>query len=116
MALFTSQADKALGKHESIFFSKDLQMSELAFEIPSNVICQAVDKDLVVLNTDTEVYSSLDSIGKDFWEAALANSNANAAVASLLEKYDAREQILRQDYLKFTNQLTEMGLLKKIGA
>jgi len=82
------------------------------YKQPSSVIAQELDQDLVLFQVDSEVYYSLDSVGRKFWSAALTHSAIDDAVDALLSEYDADKDTIRADFLEFTSKLTESGLLE----
>jgi hypothetical protein len=95
-------------------YSLGKEMSKTLYIQPDSVVAQELDQDLVLLDMATEVYFSLDSVGRTFWNVALNAETEDHAVDLLLEKYEVDRALIESDFSEFTIKLVEMGLLMKV--
>jgi hypothetical protein len=79
--------------------------------VPTNVLIRFLDQESVLLNLETERYFGLDAVGTRMWQVATAAATVEAALAQLLEEYDAPEERLRADLAKLLDRLVENGLI-----
>jgi hypothetical protein len=79
--------------------------------VPTNVLIRFLDQESVLLNLETERYFGLDAVGTRMWQVATAAATVEAALAQLLEEYDAPEERLRADLAKLLDHLVENGLI-----
>lgn len=67
---------------------------------------QEVDGELVLLDTRSDHYYGLDSVGKTFWETIETNKgDIEKSITDLLEIFDVDEATLRRDMANFLHQL-----------
>jgi hypothetical protein len=79
--------------------------------VPSNVLIRFLDQESVLLNLETERYFGLDAVGTRMWQVLTAAPSVEAAVAQLLEEYDAPPERLRADLANLLEHLLENGLI-----
>lgn len=79
--------------------------------VPANVLIRFLDQESVLLNLETERYFGLDAVGTRMWQVLTAAPNVEAALAQLLEEYDAPEERLRTDLASLLEHLVENGLI-----
>lgn len=79
--------------------------------VPSNVLVRFLDQESVLLNLETERYFGLDAVGTRMWQVVTAAETVNAALAQLVEEYDAPPETLRTDLTKLLQHLIENGLI-----
>lgn len=79
--------------------------------VPSNVLVRFLDQESVLLNLDTERYFGLDAVGTRMWQVVTVASTVDAALAQLVEEYDASPETLRTDLTKLLEHLIENGLI-----
>ena len=79
--------------------------------VPANVLIRFLDQESVLLNLETERYFGLDAVGTRMWQAVTAAPTVDAALAQLLEEYDAPGERLRADLAKLLDHLVENGLI-----
>lgn len=84
-----------------------LQHSEYSKE----VLFQELDGEAVLLDLNSEQYFGLDTLGTRIWQLIESKDNLAAIHQTLLAEYDVSSEQLRDDLIKFTQQLLEVGLI-----
>ena len=79
--------------------------------VPDAVISRELEGETVVLNLETGVYFGLDGVGTDIWNALQSGGRIEDAFNALLGQYEVQSATLRDDLLRFVNQLAAKGLL-----
>ena len=80
--------------------------------VPEAVISRELDGETVVLNLETGVYFGLDGVGTDIWNALQKGGRIEDTFNALLQQYDVQAAALKDDLLRFVNQLASKGLLQ----
>ena len=80
-------------------------------EIGDDVLFQALDQDIILLNMATSQYYGLDSIGADIWKLLMEHRNADRVVDLVCAKYEVDEATARRDLQALIQSLREAGLL-----
>ena len=80
--------------------------------VPEAVISRELDGETVVLNLETGVYFGLDGVGTDIWNALQGGGRLEDAFNAVLNQYDVQPAALKDDVLRFVNQLAAKGLLQ----
>ena len=80
-------------------------------QIPSSVFIQEVDNEVIILDTITEEYFSINEVGKDIWDLISKNQSLKAIKEELLLVYEIDEKQLEVDILNFIKALNEKGLI-----
>ena len=70
------------------------------------------DGEAVLLNTRTERYFGLDSMGVQIWSTLVSSPTIGEAYESLLDEYDVEAVRLRADLENFVEDLVSNGLLE----
>ena len=76
------------------------------------VFAQEVDGEMVLLDMNSENYFGLDGVGTDIWQAIEEKKVLQEVLDTLLEQYDAEEEVLKKDLITFVQKLEESGLVK----
>jgi len=79
--------------------------------VPSNVLIRFLDQESVLLNLETERYFGLDTVGTRMWQVVTTSRTVDAALAQLVEEYDAPLETLRTDLTNLLQHLLENGLI-----
>jgi len=82
--------------------------------ISQTLFVQAVDDEIILLDTQSENYFSLDPMGKVMWEQLSDKPSLQALEAYMLEHYDVSKEVLKKDIEVFittllTNKLITLG-------
>jgi hypothetical protein len=80
--------------------------------IPSDVLIRFLDQESVLLNLETERYFGLDAVGTRMWQLVTAAATVEAALAQLVEEYDASPETLRTDVTNLLQHLLDNGLIE----
>ena len=90
-----------------------LAMREAAkYCIPSHVICETLDSEMVLLNLDTGIYFGLNASGVCVWKHLSETQTYQSAVTELCQAADASEEQVRRDVERLVARLLEHGLLQ----
>ena len=87
--------------------------SSPSFEIPPSVIYRQVEKEVVLLNLETEQYFALNEVGANVVNQ-LTQESIEEAIDSLLIVYEVDPEVLRRDVQNLTDALMEAGLLQRV--
>lgn len=79
--------------------------------LAKEVLFQKVDDEVILLNLETEIYYSLDSVGARFLDAALESESIEVAVDKLEAEYDATRDCIENDMIAFISELKDKGLI-----
>jgi Coenzyme PQQ synthesis protein D (PqqD) len=63
--------------------------------VPAHVLVRILDRELVLLNLETEQYFGLDGTGTPMWQLATASPSIDSAYHELLAEYDVEPELLR---------------------
>ena len=85
---------------------------DTALNIPSSVLYTTVDNDVVLLNTRTNKYYSLDEVGACFWKLLSEGKTLRETHQTLLEEYEVEAVQLEQDLLELLTDLQENDLVE----
>ena len=80
--------------------------------IPVSVLSTTVDQDVVLLNTLTNKYYSLDEVGARLWSLLSEDKTLRDAHQALLKEYEVESSQLEQDLLELLGELQESGLVE----
>jgi hypothetical protein len=80
-------------------------------QIPSSVFIQEVDNEVIILDTITEEYFSINEVGKDIWDLISKNQSLKAIKEELSLVYEIDENQLEVDIINFIKALNEKGLI-----
>lgn len=74
------------------------------------VATQEVDDEIIVLDMNTEHYFGLNKIGSAIWQAIKEKQVLSEVYETLIERYDAKAEVLRTDLENFVEKLLKSGL------
>jgi len=80
--------------------------------IPDTVFLQEVDDEMILLDTDTQEYFSLNEVGGVFYQAMKHETNFLKLIEMLSEHFEVEQNKIEKDFTVFINSLEEKGLLK----
>lgn len=76
------------------------------------VFVQEVDEEMILLDTNTQHYFSLDEIGAIFYHFLEEEENLEIIVKELSEHFLKDEKVIENDLLQFLEALKEKGLVQ----
>ena len=83
------------------------------YTIPSDVLFQEVNGEVVALSMTTGNYHGMNEVASRMWHLIQQHENLDSAIATLLEEYDVPETQLRKDMSQFVEQLLSSGLIEE---
>ena len=83
--------------------------------IPEQVLTSKVGDETVLLNLQTGMYYSLDTVGTRFIEELQRTGELNQVHHALLEQFDVSTAKLEADLLKLSQDMLTRGLLVRDG-
>lgn len=83
-----------------------------SFEIPTWVLRREVDRQMVLLNVESEQYFGLNEVGAHI-VARVTEQPLDEAVADLMNDYEVDPEILLRDVHKVIDDLVREGLLAR---
>lgn len=87
-------------------------MSPARVEQSDDVIYQALQDEIVLLNLKSQKYFGLDDVGSAIWKLLVEHGDVEAAADRLCGEYDVDRATLRKDLGVLIGRLLEAGLLK----
>ena len=81
-------------------------------KISKRVFAQIVDDEMVLLDTVTQNYFGLDSVGSVMWQTIEEKIVIKDILYTLLEYYEVEEDILKRDLFIFIDSLVNSQLLE----
>ncbi|MDD2837509.1 PqqD family protein [Sulfuricurvum sp.] len=81
------------------------------YSIPSSVLLQEIDNELLIFNSETGQFYSVNDTGAVIWESIIEHDNLGDVLDDISEVFDVDRDILINDLLKFVLPLYEQGLL-----
>src|SRR5262245_55031336 len=87
-------------------------MSSTSFRINSpQVIREAFENEVVIVNLETGTYYSLDNIGAFIWSSIEAGANASTIIDALSRHYQNNDQEISREVARFLNELQQEALI-----
>lgn len=78
----------------------------------TEVICQELDGEMVILDLQQEQYFGLNDVGTRLWQLVSAGRNTDEIMETLLSEFDVDEVTLRSDIGGLIQQLTAAKLVR----
>jgi hypothetical protein len=72
---------------------------------------QNIDDEMVLLDTQRDVYFALDAIGRVMWEQLNHSQSLQDLITYMLENYDVEENVLKKDIEIFIEKLLNNKLI-----
>lgn len=80
--------------------------------IPSSVVGEELDGEMVLLNLETGIYFGLNPVGTQLWRELGGHGDLQTAVLNICQRYSTvSEQTIREDIRSLVAELTSKGLL-----
>ena len=80
--------------------------------VPAHVVFRAFVSETVLLNIETGKYYALDEVGGHFYEVMCRSPSLDVAVEALLTEFDASEDRIREDLVRYCGELLPRGLIE----
>lgn len=77
----------------------------------SEVLCQQVDGESVLLDLKSESYFGLDPVGTYMWQIMEQHGDLKSVYEQTLQQYDVEPETLRQDIERLCSELSNAGLI-----
>ena len=81
------------------------------YVVPDRVVAAPVPEGVAILNTQTNRYYTLNSVGEFIWRGLCAGQSGDAIVAGLSEEYDVDPVLARSDLTALLGKLEAAGLI-----
>lgn len=85
----------------------------MKYQIPQTVFIQEIDDEVIVLDTETQEYFSLNEVGKDVLDFISKNLSHDEIVEELCSMYEVEKNQIENDFQNFIKALEEKGLIFK---
>lgn len=83
----------------------------MKYQIPQTVFIQEIDDEVILLDTTTQEYFSLNEVGKYIIELISENLTKEEIVEELSNIYEIDKMQIEKDLINFTKALEEKGLI-----
>lgn len=87
---------------------------EQSVRIPADVVFRELQGEAVILNLTSSMYFGLDAVGTRVWQLCEAHGSLNAVWEAMKQEYDAPDETLRGDLLRFIDELLAKGLVTTV--
>jgi hypothetical protein len=84
-----------------------------SFALPTSVLHREVNKEMVLLNVESEQYFGLNEVGADIVKR-LTDEPFETAMVALARDYDVHPDVLRRDVANLVDALVRAGLLERM--
>ena len=83
-----------------------------SLRIPEYVLSTTVEEEVILLNTQTNKYFTLDDVGARLWNLLSGGKSLRECHLALLQEYDVEPDILEQDLLELVDTLRAGDLVE----
>lgn len=83
----------------------------MKYQIPATVFIQEIDEDVILLDTESQEYFSLNGVGKNILDLISENLAHEEIIEELAQMYEVDKPQIESDLLNFTKALQEKGLI-----
>jgi hypothetical protein len=83
----------------------------MKYQIPQTVFIQEIDDEVILLDTTTQEYFSLNGVGRNIVELISENLTKDEIVEELSNIYEVDKIQIEKDLTNFTKALEEKGLI-----
>lgn len=89
-------------------------MEKQRFKLSSEVLCQSIDDETVLLDMKSENYFGVNEVGGRVLEILKDGANLSEILGILLKEYDVEKDQLKTDIEDLLQQFLDSGLILKI--
>jgi hypothetical protein len=83
----------------------------MKYQIPATVFIQEIDDEVILLDTESQEYFSLNGVGKNILDLISENLTHEEIVEELSQMYEADKPLIDSDLSNFIKALQEKGLI-----
>jgi DNA-directed RNA polymerase delta subunit len=83
----------------------------MKYQIPATVFIQEIDEDVILLDTESQEYFSLNGVGKIILDLISENLTHEEIIEELAQMFEVDKLQIESDLLNFTKALEEKGLI-----
>lgn len=83
----------------------------MKYQIPATVFIQEIDEDVILLDTESQEYFSLNGVGKIILDLISENLTHEEIIEELAQMFEVDKSQIESDLLNFTKALEEKGLI-----
>ena len=87
----------------------------MRYEIPDNLLLQSVADEKVILDPATGNYYTLDTVGARMIDLLRESGSVETTVSAIVSEYAVSAQDAQRDLIELLDNMTQHGLLQKIG-
>jgi hypothetical protein len=88
------------------------QVSDSRAVVPRHVVLRQFAAETVLLNVESGHYYGMDEAGTRFFEVLKASQDLSAALVVLSGEFEVEEERLRDDLLRYCQELLGLGLIE----
>jgi DNA-directed RNA polymerase delta subunit len=83
----------------------------MKYQIPATVFIQEIDDEVILLDTESQEYFSLNGVGKNILDLISENLTHEEIIEELSQMYEVDKPQIESDLLNFIKALQEKGLI-----
>ena len=83
----------------------------MKYQIPATVFIQEIDEDVILLDTESQEYFSLNGVGKIILDLISENLTHEEIIEELAQMFEVDKLQIESDLLNFTKALEGKGLI-----
>ena len=83
----------------------------MKYQIPATVFIQEIDEDVILLDTESQEYFSLNGVGKIILDLISENLTHEEIIEELAQMFEVDKPQIESDLLNFTKALEGKGLI-----
>jgi hypothetical protein len=81
------------------------------YALRAGVVAAAVHDETLLLDLESGVYYSLNTVGTPIWEQVAQGRTPAEIVAAIVDEYDVPPEVAAQDVQRFLDRLVALGLM-----
>jgi DNA-directed RNA polymerase delta subunit len=83
----------------------------MKYQIPATVFIQEIDDEVILLDTESQEYFSLNGVGKNILDLISENLTHEEIIEELSQMYEVDKPLIDSDLSNFIKALQEKGLI-----
>ncbi len=83
-------------------------------KLKSGVVCQVISGETVLLDVGKGTYFDLNATGTLMLQSLLAGGSAQAAIAAVLDRYEAEPSVVSEDFNRLMADLQKADLIESL--